>query len=249
MFTLVFSRLLGRRWGAVAALLGIILYTILVGASPSVLRAAIMGGFALFARQLGRRTGINTLGITAGVMAVDNPNVLWDPGFQLSFAATLGLVLYAAPLQGWLTDLLAHRLPLATARRVARPAGSYFLFTLAALGLVTVVVWRAVFTAPDGRLHVTILDVSDGAVSGDGILVRTPTGRNILIDGGPSVRRLADALGRRLPFTDRGLDWLVVAAPGDENMTSLPQVLDRFRPADVLWAGPTHGTYVFEHRP
>jgi competence protein ComEC len=114
---------------------------------------------------------------------------------------------------------------------------------LAALGLVAIVVWRAAFSAPDGRLHVTILDVSAGALSGDGVLIRTPSGRNVLIDGGPSATRLSDALGRRLPPTDCSLDWLVVADPSDANTTSLPQVLDRFRPTNVLWAGPTHGTY------
>jgi len=61
-----------------------------------------------------------------------------------------------------------------------------------------------------------VLDVSSGAQSGDGILVRTPAGRNLLIDGGPSATRLSDALGRRLPASDHGLDWLVVAAPSDE---------------------------------
>jgi competence protein ComEC len=114
---------------------------------------------------------------------------------------------------------------------------------LAALGVVTVFVWRVAFSVPDGRLHVTILDVSAGALSGDGILIRTPSGRNLLIDGGPSATRLSDALGRRLPPTERDLDWLVVADPGDANTTSLSQVLDRFRPANVLWGGPTHGTY------
>ena len=98
LFTLAFSRILGRRWGVVVAILGVIIYTVLVGSSPSVLRAAIMGILALFARQLGRQTGINTLAVTAAVMAGFNPNILWDPGFQLSFAATLGLVLYADPL-------------------------------------------------------------------------------------------------------------------------------------------------------
>ena len=113
---------------------------------------------------------------------------------------------------------------------------------LAALGLVTVFVWRAGFSAADGRLHVVILDVSEGGRSGNGILIRTPGGRSLLIDGGPSARRLSDGLGRRLPFTNRGLDWLVVAAPGDEQTLSLPQALERFHPANVLWAGPTHGT-------
>jgi competence protein ComEC len=98
------------------------------------------------------------------------------------------------------------------------------------------------FTAPDGRLHVTILDMGDTTLSGDGILLRTPTGRNLLIDGGPSATRLSEALGQRLPFTNLGLDWLVIAAPGNEQTKSLPQVLDRFHPDSVLWAGPTHGT-------
>jgi len=132
LFTVAFSRLLGRRWGLLAAILGILFYTLLVGASPSVLRAAIMGILALFARQIGRRTGINTLAITAAAMVAWNPNILWDAGFQLSFAATLGLVLYAEPLQTWFTNLLARRLPLDRARRLAGPAGEYLLFTLAA---------------------------------------------------------------------------------------------------------------------
>ena len=54
-------------------------------------------------------------------MALANPFVLWDIGFQLSFAATLGLVLYAGSLQTWFTNLLARRLPLTAARSLAKP--------------------------------------------------------------------------------------------------------------------------------
>ncbi len=105
----------------------------LVGATASVVRAAIMGGLALFARQTGRRqNGLNMLAFTAGVIAVINPNVLWDVGFQLSFAATLGMILYAGPFQDWFTGLLDRHLPSETARQVAGPVGSYVLFTLAA---------------------------------------------------------------------------------------------------------------------
>jgi len=50
----IFARLLGRWRGALAAGIGIAFYTLLVGAAPSVVRAAIMGGLALFARQVGR---------------------------------------------------------------------------------------------------------------------------------------------------------------------------------------------------
>jgi predicted membrane metal-binding protein len=41
----IFSRLLGRYKGALLASLGLALYSLLVGAGPSVVRAAIMGGY------------------------------------------------------------------------------------------------------------------------------------------------------------------------------------------------------------
>ena len=69
---------------------------LLVGADGAVVRAAIMGGLTLFAAQIGRcQDGLNTLAFVAALMALFNPYVLWDVGFQLSFAATLGLLLYA----------------------------------------------------------------------------------------------------------------------------------------------------------
>ena len=55
LFAGFFGRLLGPRKGAVAAVLGISVYTILVGANAAVVQAAIMGGLSIFARQVGRR--------------------------------------------------------------------------------------------------------------------------------------------------------------------------------------------------
>jgi len=65
-------------------------------------------------------------------MAFYNPHVLWDVSFQLSFGATLGLILYARPLQDWFTGLLARRIPLRTARKISASFSGYMLFTLAA---------------------------------------------------------------------------------------------------------------------
>jgi competence protein ComEC len=96
-----------------------------------------------------------------------------------------------------------------------------------------VLVWQAALAAPDGRLRLTLLDVG----SGDALLVQTPSGRSLLIDGGPSGRALGDGLGRRLPLFSRRLDWLVVAAAGEEQLGGLPLGLERFPPAQVLWAG------------
>jgi competence protein ComEC len=128
-----FTRLLGGRKGSLAAAIGIGLYTVLVGASASVVRACIMGGLGLLAAQIGRRqTGINTLAFTAAVMNLENPYVLYDTGFLLSFAATLGLILYAAPLQEACTKWLGRVVGARMAARAAGWIGEYFLFTLAA---------------------------------------------------------------------------------------------------------------------
>jgi competence protein ComEC len=133
LFSTVFSRLLGRWRGAAVAGVGIAAYTLLVGAEAAVVRAAIMGGLSVFARQIGRRQdGLNSLAIVAAAMALFNPNVLGDVGFQLSFMATLGLVLYADPLSQGFIRFASRRLPLTAAQRLAGPVGEYVLFTLAA---------------------------------------------------------------------------------------------------------------------
>jgi competence protein ComEC len=361
MFTLVFSRLLGVRKGAVVAGIGIIIYTLLVGANAAVVRAAILGLLTLLGTQLGRRqTGLNSLIFVAAVMAIMTPTVLWDVSFQLSFAATLGIMLYAEPFTQAFTNLVARFIPLDRANRLAGPIGEYFLLTLAAqlttlplmiyyfkrlsltalianplilpaqpalevLGLISVlsgmvfhplgqlfawaawpftaytirvvewlalvphgsipigqvgfplillfyaalfsltfahehipdlvrrlspvipltilamlafVVWRAAANAPDNRLHVAILDVG----TGDAMLVQSPTGRSVLINGGPSTVALSDALGTRLPLIGHSLDWLIVADIDNEDLTAVPGNLERFPPSNILWAGNISGT-------
>jgi competence protein ComEC len=372
LFAVLFGRVLGPRRGAVAALVGISIYTLMVGADPPVVRAAVMGGLSLFARQVGRRQhGLNSLAFTAAVMLAFNPLLLWDAGFQLSFAATLGLIVYAAPWTEAIENLLARRLPPQAARRLAGPASEYFLLTLAAqlttfpilvchfqrvswvslpanllilpaqppvmilggiavlLGLVwaplgqlgaylvwpfvaytirmvewiagfsqasavgqvsplfvfgyylvlflatvffspewkqrlpklkpalvlagllvlTVLVWQAALAAPDGELHAYILDVGDGAA----VLIQTPQGRCLLIGGGSSTIRLSDSLGRMLPLFHRQLDLLVVPSTDKQYAAALPEVVSRFPPRSVYWAGlpgasrPAEELYAYLH--
>ena len=79
--------------------LGIILFTILTGASASVVRAAIMGILVLLAYREGRFYSMTNSLVFAGlVMVILNPKILrFDVGFQLSFLATMGLI-YLAPI-------------------------------------------------------------------------------------------------------------------------------------------------------
>lgn len=95
---------------AILAILAISFYTLLVGAEPSVIRAAVMGSLAIPAYFLGRRIiGIHSLTIAAAIMLAFNPLLLWDIGFQLSFLATLGLMTLADPAIGFLTQWLTAR--------------------------------------------------------------------------------------------------------------------------------------------
>lgn len=136
VFSGFFQRVLPRWWAAGLAALAISGYTILVGAQPSVVRAAIMGSLGLLGGLLGRRmaglAGLNTLAFTAALMCLSNPLLPRDPSFQLSFGATLGLMLYAEPLQSGFQRMAAARVGNQTARRLAGPVGEYILFTLAA---------------------------------------------------------------------------------------------------------------------
>ena len=133
IFIALFSRVLGSRRGAVAAVLGIGFYTFLVGANPAVVRAALMGTLSLFAAQIGRRQqGLNTLAFVAALMAIWNPQVLWDVGFQLSFFATLGLILYGEPFQLAAEKFLSRYFPASNAEKISLLVAEFALLTFAA---------------------------------------------------------------------------------------------------------------------
>lgn len=356
--TALFAKRLGKGRGALAALLTIGLYTVLVGAQAAVVRAAVMSGLAVFAMQVGRRqAGLNSLALTAALMACIQPFVLWDVGFQLSVSATLGLVLFGESwpraFQRWLGRWLA---PVA-AKRAADVVGEYLLLTLAAqlmtlpvivfhfrrfslvsllanplvlpvqpmvmilgglsllgglvwlpagrllayaawpltaftiravetlsklpgaewtlppislawvvvfyslvlgwvlaqrtlrgiglkvgpaaflagIALVTIQVWRIAWAAPDGLLHLTLLNVNHNGNSGEALLVESPDGRFVLVNGGPSFTRLSDSLGRRLDAAGSGLDWVVVGGVEDEELRVLPEIIERYPPQGIIW--------------
>jgi competence protein ComEC len=100
-------------------------------------------------------------------------------------------------------------------------------------------VWRAAVTVPDGLLHVTFLDVG----SADGVIIKTPSGKSILVNGGESVTMLSDELGRRISSFDRTLDWLIVASPNEEQVAALPRVLERYPVSKVLWSGNRQASF------
>ena len=97
--------LFSRRRRAVVTLGAIVAYTLFAGASPSVVRAAVMAGVALLAIESGRGSrAMVGLAWAVAAMLVVEPGTVGDAGFQLSAAATAGLIAWAAPLTKRLDD-------------------------------------------------------------------------------------------------------------------------------------------------
>ncbi|MBN2469928.1 MAG: ComEC/Rec2 family competence protein, partial [Anaerolineae bacterium] len=108
-------------------------YTVLVGANPPVIRAALMSSLLFVAPLFRRRTYVPaSLAFAALLMSLHDPFVLWDIGFQLSFAAVLGLALLAEPLERFFRRLLSWRLQTETVEKLLRLLSEPLIVTLAA---------------------------------------------------------------------------------------------------------------------
>ena len=75
------------------------LFSILTGASPSVLRAAVMFSFIAVGKNFYKQASIyNSLAASAFVLLCYNPYFLWAVGFQLSYLAVLSIVIFQKPI-------------------------------------------------------------------------------------------------------------------------------------------------------
>jgi competence protein ComEC len=92
-----------------------------------------------------------------------------------------------------------------------------------------------------GELRVDFLDVGQG----DSILLTTPHGRQVLVDGGPSGVRLARELGAVLPHWDRSLDVVVLTHPQEDHLGGLPGIADRMTIATTYTSGQANATLTY----
>lgn len=96
------------------------------------------------------------------------------------------------------------------------------IFVLAA---VAVVVWAAVLREDRrGMLTVSFLNVGQG----DAIFIDAPSGRQVLIDGGPDSSVLRQ-LGTVMPWYDRSIDVVIPTHPDKDHIAGLIDVLQRYR--------------------
>jgi len=88
-------------------ILSILLFAIAAGGGATVFRAAVMAIIAFLAKASGRPHAVSvSLTFAALLMLIWNPRVLvYDPSFQLSFLATIGLVYISPLIERWMTIL------------------------------------------------------------------------------------------------------------------------------------------------
>lgn len=108
-------------------------------------------------------------------------------------------------------------------------------------GAVAALIWIMVLSRPDGKLHVWFLGVGDG----NAVLIRTPNGSHILVDGGPNPTQLRTALGDYLPFYQHDLDVLIVTQPKTSAFAALPPLFERYVPRAVLTNGQTDNSEAY----
>jgi len=99
--------LLGMPRRATAIVAGLVLaaFAVVVGAQPSVLRATVMGLLLLVSVLIERESQVmNALALAGLILLAWRPGDLWEPGFQLSYTATAGIVYLSPPLSAWLKE-------------------------------------------------------------------------------------------------------------------------------------------------
>ena len=92
----------------------------------------------------------------------------------------------------------------------------------------------------DGLLKIHFFDVGQG----DAIFIETPSGRQILVDGGPD-NRVLSKLGEVMPFYDKDIDVVVVSHPHADHMVGLVDVLERYEVKNIIEAKESYNSSEF----
>lgn len=173
-FVLTITRNLSPKQQFIIAITILIVYGTLTGLQPSVLRAILMGIGALIGLLYNRQ--VNSLGsllLAATILLLWQPLWIWDLGFQLSFLATLGLIITVPLLKNkidYFPNLIAEPIAISLAATLWTMPLLMFTFNSIALysipiniittPLVTLISLGGVFTAFLGLIYPPLGSIS-----------------------------------------------------------------------------------------
>jgi competence protein ComEC len=124
----------------------------------------------------------------------------------------------------------------------ASRTSSFLSFLVLILTLTTFVLWSAVFITSEHSelIEVVMLDVGQG----DAFFIESPSGTQILIDGGRGTAVLR-GLSEVMPFWDRTIDVVVATHPDADHIGGLVDVLERFEVKKILQSAVQNDTPTF----
>lgn len=230
--TLFLTSAVGRRPALILSIAAVTAYATLIGLSPPVLRALIMAVLTVVAMVLGRRgSSLNALLLAAAIMVGLSPSVVRDVSFQLTFAATAGILYLSSPLQRWIIEIAARALRV---EGVPGPARTLVAEPLA-MTLAAIVATTPLLALNFGRVSLVAIPAN---------LLVVPSFPLILAGS------LAAALGGMLPN-----GRLIIAAPGYYVLTywidvarwlaALPHAATTANRYSAAWALGTYIAIVF----
>lgn len=127
-----------KKIAAFLALAGIIFYLLIVGNSPPTLRSVIMSGIALIAIMLDREPiQLRVVALSAILILLIQPESIGDIGFQMSFAAVIGMVaFFQQTKQFWMHQRWQDRISLKILRAILMIAATSVIATVITAPLV-----------------------------------------------------------------------------------------------------------------
>jgi len=162
-------------------------------------------------------------------------------GYYAILAGVIALLNHRNQLADFFSRLISRIRKVAHGISKLRPGFSTKWLILPLL-VVVILVWSVALTTSDDKLHVSFLDVGQG----DAILIQTPNGQDILIDGGPDPQKINLELGEKLPFWDRTIDLVVCTQPHADHVTGLVEVLQRYKVKQVLDPEVSYNSSIYQ---
>ncbi len=117
-----------------------------------------------------------------------------------------------------------------------------FLFLLISLVFLAFLGVYHLTRFSDNKFHLIFCNVGQG----DGILLRTPTGIDVIVDGGPRENSMTDCLTRHLPFWDRDIEAMYMTHPDADHLTGLIQVVKTYNVKYFGTSQAPKGTEVYK---
>lgn len=103
-----------------------------------------------------------------------------------------------------------------------------------ALVILAALAWLGVAARPDGKVHLWFLP----AERGQAVLIQSPSGRQVLVDGGDDSARLLSTLGGVMGFWDRSLDSLLLTVADERTVETQAALARRLRVDTALTTLP-----------